>query len=147
MVKSCEHADADHPRHVGIVDAGADHGAEPRAVEQQPERRGDDHGDDDDRRGDRCGKTSGPARTKPVRLSGDGDRDRVAAPDHQAEIGDDEGNAERDQHLRQRLAGQLAQQQALDHRAEGGDQHGRQKRGDPEIEHGAEQPPTKVAPK
>ena len=30
------HADADHARHVGIVDAGADHGAEPRAVEQQP---------------------------------------------------------------------------------------------------------------
>ena len=33
------HADADHARHVRIVDAGADHGAEPGAVEQQPKRR------------------------------------------------------------------------------------------------------------
>ena len=30
---------------VRIVDAGADHRAEPRPVEQQPQRDGDDHGD------------------------------------------------------------------------------------------------------
>ena len=30
--------DADDPRHRRIVDAGADHGAEPRPLEQRPER-------------------------------------------------------------------------------------------------------------
>ena len=42
--------------------------------------------------------------------------DRIAGPDHQAEVGDDEGEAERQQHLRQFLAGEPAQQEALDQR-------------------------------
>ncbi len=137
MVKSREHADADHARHVGIVDAGADHGAEPRAVEQQPEAERHDHGNDDDRQ---------PVMREDQRAVADetseavrrGDANRVAAPDHQAKIGDDEGHAERHQHLRQRLAGQLAQQEAFDQGAEGGDQNDRQQHRHPEIERHAQ---------
>ncbi len=41
--------DTDHARHLGIVDAGADHGAQARALEHQPQRddkrsRDEDHG-------------------------------------------------------------------------------------------------------
>ena len=103
MVKSSRDADADHARHVGIVDAGADHGAEPRAVEQQPEADRNDDGNDDDgeaivRKHERAGAD------KAGEAFGRRHRDRIAAPDHQAEVGDHEGNAERDQHLRQLLA-------------------------------------------
>ena len=45
-------------------------------------------------------------------------RDRIAAPGHQAKIGDHEGDAERHQHLRQLLAGEPTQQQPLHQRAE-----------------------------
>ena len=45
IVNSRETPDAGHPRHRRVVDAGADHGAEPRPVDQQPEA-----GREDDRR-------------------------------------------------------------------------------------------------
>ena len=98
------HADADDPRHVGIVDAGADHGAEPRAVEQKPKREREHHGDADDgepiKRKD--GGTGAHEAGETVRR---GDVDRIAAPDEQAKIGGHEGDAECHQHLRQRLPG------------------------------------------
>jgi len=37
------------PRHLRIVDAGADHGAEPRAFEHEPEHDGDHDRNHDDR--------------------------------------------------------------------------------------------------
>ena len=133
------HADADNARHVGIVDAGADHGAEPGAVEQQPERDRDHQGDDDDGEPIMRKRPAVRARRKPPSAAGRRDIDRIAAPDHQAEIGGHERDAERDQHLRQLLAGQLAQQKALEHRAEGRDQQCRHQRRQPEIERHAEQ--------
>ena len=59
-----------------------------------------------------------PTRTKPRESRRRRHRDRIAAPAHQAEIGDHEGDAERHQHLRQLLPGEPAQQQPLDQRAE-----------------------------
>ena len=61
-------------------------------------------------------------------------RNRIAAPAHQAQIGDHEGNAERHQHLRQLLAGEPAQQEALHQRAKDRDLDRGDKRGHPEIQ-------------
>ena len=77
----------------------------------------EDHGDDDDGEPvERKHRRRRPARSRRGRRRLD--VDRIAAPHHQAEIGGHERQAERDQHLRQRLARQLPQQQALDQRAE-----------------------------
>ena len=78
----------------------------------------DDHGDDDD--GEPVEREDQrPGAHKAGEVNRRRHRDRIAAPDHEAEIGDDEGDAERHQHLRQRLSRKLAQQETLDQRAEG----------------------------
>ena len=137
MVKELRHADADHARHVGIVDAGADHGAEPRAVEQQPEPDGDHRGDDDDRQAvhRKCHRADADKSAKP---GGCGDVERVAAPHQQAEIGGHERQAERHQHLRQLIAGQAAQQQPFGQCAARGHDQRCQDRRQPEIQLKAE---------
>ena len=138
MVNKLRHADADHARHVGIVDAGADHGAEPRAVEQQPERDGDQSRDDDDRQP--VGRKHHRAEANEAAKSGGrGDVERVAAPHLQAEIGGHEGQAERHQHLRQLIAGQTAQQQPFRQCAERRHRQHSEDRRQPEIQLEAEQ--------
>jgi hypothetical protein len=88
-------ADADHARHLGIIDAGAYHGAEPGAVEQQPKTNCHDDGNGDD--GETIGREYQRAGAdKSCELLRRRHRNRIAAPDHQAEIGGHEGNAERD---------------------------------------------------
>ena len=64
------HADADDARHVRIVDAGADHGAEPGAVEEDPESDRDDDGDGDDREPVIRENASARKRTNPPSPSG-----------------------------------------------------------------------------
>ena len=101
MVNSCDTRMPTTRAIAGIVDAGADHGAEPRAVEQQPERRGDHRGDDDDR--EPVGRERQPATRASRRAAPAGVSTEIGSPPHmhQADIGDHEGQAERDQHLRQ----------------------------------------------
>ena len=111
------HADANDARHVRIVHAGADHGAEPGAFKKKPKADGNDHGDHDDRqpivRENQYAQTreAGEFRRR-------GDRKRVAAPYDQAEIRGHEGQAERHQHLCQLVARQTPQQQAFGQCAE-----------------------------
>ncbi len=57
----------------------------------------------------------------------------VAGPDHQADVGDDEGEAERQQDLRQHLAFQAAQQEALDDAADRGHGETAEQRREPEV--------------
>ena len=57
----------------------------------------------------------------------------VAGPDHQAEVGDDEGEAERQQDLRQHLAFEAAQEEALDDAADHGHRETAEQRREPEV--------------
>jgi hypothetical protein len=61
-------------------------------------------------------------------------RDRIAAPSHQAQVGDHEGDPERDQHLRQLLSGQAPQQEPFHQRAEHRDFQRTDDGGSPEIQ-------------
>jgi hypothetical protein len=111
------HADTDNPRHLRIVHPGTDHGTEPGTLQHQPERNSKDHRNDDDGETiERRGRGADPHEAAEARRRCD--RNRIAAPPHQTEIGDHERNAEGDQHLRQLLAGKTTQQQALHQRAE-----------------------------
>ena len=132
MREQPRHRDADRARHLHVVDAGADHRAQPRALHQQIEReRGDDRDADHDQpvarerdAGDDSGRRSVFRRRH---------RYRIAAPHHQAEVGDDERDAERDQHLPQRVAGERAQDEALEQPAEQRDREPAEQRGQPQV--------------
>ena len=115
-----------------IVDAGADHGAEPRPVDHDPERDRDHHRDGEHRqpieREEHAHRLHRAAQlTRRRGLPG------VAGPDHQAEVGDDEGEAERQQHLRQHLTFEAAQQEALDDAADHRHGEAAEQRGEPEV--------------
>ena len=73
-----------------------------------------DDGDEDDREPIDRERHAAAWRSRRASAAGVGDRDRIAGPDHQAEIGDHERQAERHQHLRELVAGKAAQQEALD---------------------------------
>jgi hypothetical protein len=57
----------------------------------------------------------------------------IAGPQHEAEVSDDEGPAQRQQHLRQGIAGKTAKEQALDQPADQCQGRGARQRRHPEI--------------
>ena len=131
------HRDADRARHLHVVDAGADHRAEARALHQEvePDR---DHDRDPDHHQPVGRKREAGDAERLLQVRRGRDRDRVAAPDDQAEVGDDERDAERDQHLAEHVAGELAQDEALDEPAERRDDEAAQERREPEVGHDLE---------
>ena len=126
-------ADPNHARHVRVVDAGTDHGAEPRALEQKPQADSHNDRDHDDRQSIiRKYQYTNPGETG--QLGGRCDRQRIAAPDHQAEVGGHERQSERHQHLRHLIAGEAAQKQSLGQCARHGDRKRGQQCCQPEIQ-------------
>ena len=116
-----------------IVDAGADHGAEPGPIDHQPKRNGDDRRHQHDHEAKERKVQPGHLH----RASQMGRRGRlpgIARPQHEAHVADDEGKPERQQHLRQLLAGETAQQEALDQAADHGHGRGADEGGDPEVD-------------
>ena len=101
---------------VQIVDAGADHCAEAAAFKQEPECRGEcERYANHEQAIDRKRQIRDAERAR--QFARHRHRARIAGPDPDAGIGNDEGDAQRHQHLRQRLAGQPAQDEALDQRS------------------------------
>src|SRR5437764_12078975 len=62
-----------------------------------------------------------------------GDWYRVAAPYDETEIGDDERDTQRDQHLSQRVAGETAQNQSFEQAAKHRDEQSSDQRGKPKV--------------
>jgi hypothetical protein len=102
------HRDADAARHLAVVDAGADHRPKPGLLNEEIQEHADRYGDDHHRQAIRREREPGDAH----RLLQEGrrrHRDRIAAPDDEAEVGEDEGDAERHQNLAEDVAAQLPQ--------------------------------------
>ena len=101
------HADADDPRHVRIVDAGANHGSQPGAIEEEPQTDGNDEGNDNDRQ-----PVIRENENAETRKSGEFrrrcHRERIAAPHHETKVGGHKGQTKRHQHLGQLIARQSA---------------------------------------
>ena len=105
----------------------------PRAIEQKPERDRDHNRDQDhDQAVDR--EYEAKAANGPDQSGRSRNRNRIAGKRHQARVGDHERDAERHQHLRQRIAGEAPQQQPLDQAAECRNQERADDCGQPEIE-------------
>ena len=104
-------------RHLGVVDGGADHRAGSRAIERQPEQRADHdrHRHDEDAIAREAQRTH---RDDPLQRRRHRDRVRVAAPDQQRDVLEDEREPDRHQDLPERLAGQATQEHALHHDAD-----------------------------
>jgi len=100
------------PAHLGVVDGGADDRARPRAVEREPQQRAHDHRDHDDE--DAVAREAQRADgDDALQRRGDGDRVRIAAPDQQREVLEDERESDRHEDLAERLAGQALQEEPL----------------------------------
>ena len=111
---------ADAARHLHVVDAGADHGAEPRALHQDIQRNRRDDREHKHHETEGREREAGKADRR-TQLGWRGQRPRVAGPDQQAQVRNDERDAERDQHLPLHVAGQLAQDQPLEQDADQSD--------------------------
>src|SRR5262249_9818960 len=131
------YADADHARHVGIVNTGTYHGAQSGALKKQPKRGGDHGRDNNDRqpiiREDQNAKTR-----KSGELRGCCHGKRIATPHDETEISRHEGQAERHQNLGELISRQPAEQQAFSERTQKSNRKSSQHRSKPEIQFYAE---------
>ena len=133
MVNRLDDRDSHRARHLAVVDAGADHRAEPGPLDQeiQRDRSGDGYSHQHQPVG-RKHKAEHPRRRPQVLRRRH--RNQIAAPQREARVRNDERHAERDQHLSERIALQPRQHQPLEQPAERGDDQSGAERGDPEIE-------------
>ena len=110
--------DAHRARGLAVVHAGADERPEPRVVLDEVKAHADEHGEPDEE--EAIGRVRHRAKVERARDRRRGlDRARVAPERREAEVGHDERDADRDEHLGQLLAADPAQEESLGHEPDG----------------------------
>ena len=110
--------DAHRARDLAVVHAGADERPEPRVVLDEVQAHADEHGEPDEE--EAIGRVRDRAKVERARDRRRGlDRARIAPERCQAEVGHDERDADRDEHLGQLLAADPAQEESLGHEPDG----------------------------
>ena len=131
--KQIRDGDSDRARHLAVVDAGADHGAEPRPLQQEIQHdRGGDGASHQHQPIGRKYETENPGRG--LQVARRRHRNGIAAPQQQAGVGNDEGHAERHQHLPERIGLQPGQHQPLEQTADRRNRDAGAERGHPDVQ-------------